>query len=42
MAASGSGLRWSTIRNIATACVLTLPVAAMLSGALYFFFSHLF
>jgi len=42
MAASGSGLQWSTIRNIALAWVLTLPAAMILSGCLYFMFSHLF
>jgi PiT family inorganic phosphate transporter len=36
MAANGSGLQWSTVRSIALAWVLTLPVAALLSGALYF------
>jgi len=42
MAANGSGLQWSTIRNIALAWVLTLPAAMILSGCLYFFFSHIF
>jgi len=42
MTANGSGLQWSTIRNIAMAWVLTLPVAMMISGTLYFLFSHLF
>jgi inorganic phosphate transporter, PiT family len=42
MAASGSGLQWSTIRNIALAWVLTLPAAMILSGSLYFIFSRLF
>jgi inorganic phosphate transporter, PiT family len=42
MAANGSGLQWSTIRNIAMAWVLTLPAAMMISGALYFVFYHLF
>jgi PiT family inorganic phosphate transporter len=42
MAANGSGLQWSTIRNMLTAWVLTLPVAILLSGSLYFLFSHLF
>jgi inorganic phosphate transporter, PiT family len=42
MAANGSGLQWSTIRNIALAWVLTLPAAMILSGSLYFIFSHLF
>jgi PiT family inorganic phosphate transporter len=42
MAANGSGLQLSTIRNIAMAWVLTLPAAMILSAALYFVFSHLF
>ncbi|WP_024517406.1 inorganic phosphate transporter [Bradyrhizobium sp. Tv2a-2] len=42
MAANGSGLQWSTIRNIAMAWVLTLPIAMMLSGCLYFIFANLF
>jgi inorganic phosphate transporter, PiT family len=41
MAANGSGLQWSTIRNIALAWVLTLPVAMMISGSLYFLFFNL-
>jgi inorganic phosphate transporter, PiT family len=42
MAANGSGLQFATIRNMAMAWVLTLPVAILLSGSLYFIFSHLF
>jgi len=42
MAANGSGLQWSTIRNIAMAWVLTLPTAMVISGSLYFVFAHLF
>ena len=42
MAANGSGLQWSTVRNIATAWVLTLPIAMMLSGFLYFIFLEIF
>src|SRR5262249_51808771 len=42
MAANGSGLQWSTIRNIALAWVLTLPAAMMISGFLYWSFSQLF
>ena len=42
MAANGSGLQWSTVRNIALAWVLTLPAAMALSGTLYFIFSRLF
>jgi PiT family inorganic phosphate transporter len=42
MAANGSGLQWSTVRNIAMAWVLTLPIAMMLSGFLYYCFANLF
>ena len=42
MAANGSGLQMSTLRNIALAWVLTLPAAMMLSGSLYFVFSRVF
>jgi len=42
MSANGSGLQWSTVRNIAMAWVLTLPIAMMLSGSLYFIFAKLF
>jgi inorganic phosphate transporter, PiT family len=35
MAANGSGLQMSTVRNIALACIFTLPVAMLLSGLLY-------
>jgi len=42
MAANGSGLQMATIRNIIMAWVLTLPAAMILSGTLYFIFSHLF
>jgi len=42
MAANGSGLQWATIRNIAMAWVLTLPAAMIISGVLYYLFSHLF
>jgi PiT family inorganic phosphate transporter len=42
MAANGSGLQVATIRNMVMAWVLTLPVAILLSGALYFIFAHLF
>jgi PiT family inorganic phosphate transporter len=38
MAAQGSGLRMSTIRNIAAVWVFTLPSAALLSGLLYWLF----
>jgi PiT family inorganic phosphate transporter len=42
MAANGSGLQLSTIRNIALAWVLTLPMAMMLSGGLYVLLVDLF
>jgi PiT family inorganic phosphate transporter len=42
MAANGSGLQWSTVRNIAMAWVLTLPIAMMLSGTLYYCFAQIF
>src|SRR5882757_2809895 len=42
MAANGSGLQFATVRNIALAWVLTLPAAILLSGSLYWLFSHLF
>jgi PiT family inorganic phosphate transporter len=41
MAANGSGLQWSTVRNIALAWVTTLPAAMLLSGGLYFILRHL-
>jgi PiT family inorganic phosphate transporter len=40
MAANGTGLQWSTVRNIALAWVFTLPVAALLSGTLFWLFNH--
>ncbi|MGI4830733.1 MAG: inorganic phosphate transporter, partial [Janthinobacterium lividum] len=39
MMAGGSGLQWSTIRNIAAAWIFTLPAAALLSGCLFWLFS---
>jgi inorganic phosphate transporter, PiT family len=42
MAANGSGLQAATIRNMVMAWVLTLPIAIVLSGSLYFIFSHIF
>ncbi len=42
MTASGSGLQMSTLRNLALAWVLTLPVAMLLSGSLYWLFTRLF
>jgi len=41
MAASGSGLQWSTVRSIATAWVFTLPAAMALAAGLYWAFRQL-
>jgi PiT family inorganic phosphate transporter len=42
MAANGSGLQLTTVRNLAMAWVLTLPAAIVLSGTLYWLFRQLF
>ena len=42
MVANGSGLQWSTVRSLALAWVLTLPVAITLSGVLYAVLRHVF
>jgi PiT family inorganic phosphate transporter len=42
MAANGSGLQWSTVRSLAMAWVLTLPVSIALSGALFWIFRNTF
>jgi PiT family inorganic phosphate transporter len=42
MVANHSGLQMSTLRNLLMAWVLTLPVAILLSGALYWIFRHVF
>src|ERR1700690_3702931 len=42
MAANHSGIQWSTIRNLALAWVLTLPVAMSLSGMLFWLFRRTF
>jgi PiT family inorganic phosphate transporter len=42
MVANGSGIQMSTVRNLALAWVLTLPVAMLLSGCLFWLFSHIF
>jgi PiT family inorganic phosphate transporter len=42
MAANGSGLQWSTVRNLLMAWVLTLPAAIMLSATLYVLFVNIF
>jgi PiT family inorganic phosphate transporter len=41
MAANGTGLQWSTVRNLLLAWVLTLPSAMMLSGFLFYTLRHL-
>jgi PiT family inorganic phosphate transporter len=35
MVANRSGLRWATVRNLAMAWILTLPVSILLAGGLY-------
>jgi inorganic phosphate transporter, PiT family len=42
MAANGSGLQWSTVRNLLMAWVLTLPAAITLSASLYVLFLNIF
>jgi len=42
MAANRSGLQMSTVRNLLLAWVLTLPISILLSGGLFFVFSHFF
>jgi PiT family inorganic phosphate transporter len=42
MAANRSGLQMATIRNLLMAWVLTLPAAILLSGTLYWVFTHVF
>ena len=42
MAANGSGLQAATLRNMAMAWVLTLPVSMLLAGCLYAILSRLF
>jgi PiT family inorganic phosphate transporter len=42
MAANRSGLQMATMRNLLMAWVLTLPVSILLSGSLFWAFSHLF
>ena len=42
MMANHSGIQLSTVRNLALAWVLTLPVAMLLSGSLFWLFKHTF
>jgi inorganic phosphate transporter, PiT family len=41
MTANRSGLQWSTVRSLLMAWVLTLPVSILLSGSLFWLYSHL-
>ena len=41
MAANGGGLQMATVRNLLMAWVLTLPMAVLLSGSLYWLLSHI-
>ncbi|MFY9627928.1 MAG: inorganic phosphate transporter, partial [Methylocystis sp.] len=40
MAANGSGVQLATLQKLLMAWVLTLPCAILISGSLYFVFSH--
>ena len=42
MAANGSGLQWSTIKNMALAWVMTLPAAMLIAGSLYIILRQVF
>jgi len=42
MAANHSGIQMSTVRNLALAWILTLPVAMLLSGSLFWLFRKIF
>ena len=42
MAANGSGLQWRTVRSLALAWVLTLPVSIALAGGLFWVFRGVF
>jgi inorganic phosphate transporter, PiT family len=42
MAANSTGLQWGTVRNLLLAWVLTLPMAMMLSGFLFWTFRQVF
>jgi PiT family inorganic phosphate transporter len=41
IAANGSGLQMATVRNLLMSWVLTLPMAVLLSGSLYWLLSHI-
>jgi PiT family inorganic phosphate transporter len=42
IAANGSGLQWSTIKNMALAWVMTLPAAMVIAGSLYVILRQMF
>jgi PiT family inorganic phosphate transporter len=42
MAANGSGLQMATVRNLLMAWVLTLPMAMLISGSLFYLFTRVF
>ena len=42
MAANGSGLQWRTVRSLALAWILTLPVSIALAGGLFWVFRGVF
>jgi PiT family inorganic phosphate transporter len=42
MAANKSGLQWGTLRNLAMAWVLTLPVSIVLAGSLFWLLRQVF
>ncbi len=42
MAANHTGLQWGTVRNLALAWVLTLPIAMLLSGFLFWALKNVF
>ena len=42
MAANGSGLQWSTVRNLLMAWILTLPASILLAGGLYIVLRQVF
>jgi inorganic phosphate transporter, PiT family len=42
MAANGSGLQWSTVKNMALAWVMTLPAAMIIAGSRYVILRQVF
>ena len=41
MAANGSGLQWTTVRNIVAGWVMTLPMSILISGGLFWPLRHI-